>query len=52
MRSPERLLLLEDNECDEELLRRSIRGEWPKCEVVRVSCRSGFETALATAGLT
>jgi len=47
MRSPERLLLLEDNECDEELLRREIKGAWPKCEVVRVSCQTGFEEALA-----
>src|SRR5437016_2454843 len=46
MRSPEHLLLLEDNACDEQLLRRSIRAEWPKCEVVRVSTRHGFEAAL------
>src|SRR5689334_25328230 len=46
MRSPERLLLLEDNSCDEELLRRNIRAEWPKCEVVRASNRQGFEEAL------
>ena len=47
MRSLERLLLLEDNECDEELLRRAIKGAWPNCEVVRVTCRAGFEAALA-----
>src|SRR3989441_50205 len=46
MRPPERLLLLEDNECDAELLRRSIRAEWPNCDLVRVSCKSGFEAAL------
>jgi len=47
MRSLERLLLLEDNECDEELLRRAIKGAWPNCEVVRVTCRAGFEAALS-----
>jgi PAS domain S-box-containing protein len=47
MRSPERLLLLEDNECDEELLRRAIKGAWRECEVIRVSCQPGFEDALA-----
>jgi PAS domain S-box-containing protein len=46
MTSPERLLLLEDNDCDEQLLRRAIKGAWPECEVVRVSCREGFEAAL------
>src|SRR6266446_6280693 len=46
MRPPERLLLLEDNECDAELLRRSIRAEWPSCDLVRVSNKSGFEAAL------
>src|SRR5437016_9485089 len=46
MRPPKRLLLLEDNECDAELLRRSIRAEWPNCDLVRVSSKSGFEAAL------
>jgi len=46
MRPPERLLLLEDNECDAELLRRSIRAEWPNCDLVRVSNKAGFEAAL------
>src|SRR5260370_32729974 len=46
MRPPERLLLLEDNECDAELLRRSIRAEWPNCDLLRVSSKSGFEAAL------
>src|ERR1044071_4218382 len=46
MRPPERMLLLEDNECDAELLRRSIKAEWPNCDLVRVSNKSGFETAL------
>src|SRR6266704_5387381 len=46
MRPPKRLLLLEDNECDAELLRRSIRAEWPNCDLLRVSSKSGFEAAL------
>ena len=40
------MLLLEDNECDAELLRRSIRAEWPNCDLLRVSSKSGFEAAL------
>ncbi len=47
MRSPECLLLLEDNECDEELLRRAIKAAWPDCQVIRVSGHADFEAALA-----
>src|SRR5207302_4270912 len=46
MSSPRRLLLLEDNPLDAELIRRSLIREWPACEVILVSTEAGFTTAL------
>ena len=40
------MLLLEDDPNDVELLRRSLVGEWPACQIVLVHDESGFETAL------
>src|SRR5439155_4891436 len=45
MRSPRRILLLEDNESDAQMLRKSIKAEWPECEVVAVTNKPGFEAA-------
>ena len=50
MKSPCRLLLLEDNLDDAELLRRNLAAEWPRCELVQVSKRPAFETALEEGG--
>ncbi len=44
---PERVLLLEDSQDDALLLRRVINREWPKCEVLVVQDRGGFESALS-----
>ncbi len=43
---PHRLLLLEDDPNDAELLRRTLVAEWPRCEFVPVHNKAGFETAL------
>src|SRR5438067_7031863 len=42
MKTPRRLLLLEDDPNDAELLRRTLRAAWPDCEVVQVNNRKGF----------
>ena len=42
----QRLLLLEDDSNDAELLRRTLVAEWPGCEIVLVQNQVGFETAL------
>jgi PAS domain S-box-containing protein len=46
MKSPRRLLLLEDAPDDAELLRRHLSAEWPACQIVPAHNRSGFEEAL------
>src|SRR5436309_13506276 len=51
MKSTLRLLLLEDDRIDAELLERSLAAEWPKCEVLRVANEAGFEAALSAGGL-
>src|SRR5882672_9327074 len=50
MKSPQRLLLLEDDPNDAELLRRHLSGEWPECEVIRVSAEASFRAALKAGG--
>jgi PAS domain S-box-containing protein len=50
MSAPKRLLLLEDNDIDEMLLRRKLTAEWPKCEIVCVTSETGFEAALKAGG--
>src|SRR6184192_2749194 len=44
--SPRRLLLLEDNPPDADLIRRSVIQEWPAREVVQVSSHATFQNAL------
>src|ERR1041385_3885356 len=46
MRNPKRLLLLEDDCYDEELIRRRIKAEWPQCDVVCVQSEAEFKNAL------
>src|SRR2546427_12786374 len=46
MNSPSRLLLLEDNPHDAELICRTLRVQWPGCEVVLVNNEPAFQTAL------
>src|SRR5205807_710375 len=43
---PLRLLLLEDDPCDIELLRRTLVAEWPESELLCVNCKSEFRRAL------
>jgi signal transduction histidine kinase len=50
MIEPRRLLMVEDDPNDAELLRRTVTAEWPDCQVVRVSSRPGFEAAVAEGG--
>lgn len=42
-----RLLHLEDNPNDAELIGRQISEEWPECKITRVSSRQKFVTALS-----
>jgi two-component system cell cycle sensor histidine kinase/response regulator CckA len=41
-----RLLHLEDNDVDAELISIQLKSAWPSCEVVHVDTREGFEEAL------
>src|SRR5882672_2095502 len=50
MTSPRRLLLLEDNLDDAELLRRHLAAEWPQCELSQANKRASFESALQQGG--
>src|SRR5258707_11120562 len=46
MKSPRRLLLLEDNPDDAQLLKRSLSIEWPDCHVEHVRKREEFAAVL------
>ena len=46
MKSPLRLLILEDDPSDLELLRRRLSREWPLCEITTTSCEQSFKAAL------
>ncbi len=50
MAIPKRLLLLEDNAADAELLRRALASEWPQCELVQVNDGTGFTASLNQGG--
>src|SRR5215831_16471629 len=50
MKSPRRLLLLEDNFDDAEVLRRNLASEWPQCELIQTNKRATFESALKQGG--
>jgi PAS domain S-box-containing protein len=41
-----KFLHLEDNDCDAELFRTLLVDEWPDCEIMRLSSRKDFETAI------
>ena len=43
---PTRLIVLEDNIQDTELVCRCLKGEWPKCEITSVTANEPFEKAL------
>src|SRR6188768_57048 len=45
-RSPRRLLVLEDDPDDAELLRRHLLAEWPQCEIVHVNDEQRLREAL------
>lgn len=49
MKSPKRLLVLEDDATDAELLRRHLAGTWPNCEIVQVRNKSAYLSILAEA---
>ena len=51
MKSPRRLLLLEDNPVDAELLRRTLAAQWPDCEVIQVREEAGFLATLQSGGV-
>lgn len=40
------MIILEDNSTDAQLVCRSLRAEWPDCEIVHASCNEPFKTAL------
>jgi len=46
MNSPLRVLHLEDSPDDAILIRRKLRAEFPRCEVIRVDDESGFRAGL------
>ncbi|HWQ38809.1 MAG TPA: EAL domain-containing protein [Burkholderiales bacterium] len=46
MSRPVRVLHLEDDPRDAELIHRRLKASGPQCEIVRVADRKGFETAL------
>ena len=50
VKSPRRLLLLEDCADDAELLRRNLLAAWPDCEVARVSNGADFGASLKAGG--
>ena len=50
MKGPRRLLLLEDNPFDAQLLRRSLSAKWPHCEIVGVDCEKTFQKCLKAGG--
>src|SRR5260370_1371420 len=50
MKAPKRLLLLEDNPTDAELLRRSLAKERPQCELIQVSNGEHYTAALQKGG--
>src|SRR5439155_24710298 len=50
MKTPLRLLHLEDNRDDAELIRRLLAREWPRCEVTRVDKAVDFAAALKRDG--
>jgi len=45
-----RILHVEDNAADAELIHRLLRQEWPHCEMTRVETRPDFEAALHLGG--
>jgi PAS domain S-box-containing protein len=51
MKAPRRLLLLEDNPFDAQLLKRTLSLEWPDCQVVHVNKEAAFAAALDPANL-
>jgi PAS domain S-box-containing protein len=46
-----RLLLLEDNHADAQMVARSLSSEWPNCEIRRASNKADFEASLEVGGL-
>ena len=46
MKTPRRLLLLEDNLFDAGLLKRSLSSEWPDCKVEHVHAQAEFVAVL------
>ena len=50
MKSPQRLLLLEDCTIDAEFLRRQLSAEWPDCEICHVNNKADFTAALKEGG--
>src|SRR4051812_14898170 len=46
MKSPKRLLVLEDDATDAELLRRHLSASWPSCEIVHVRNKSAYLSIL------
>src|SRR5882762_9999033 len=50
MKSPLRLLILEDDPSDVELLRRRLSKEWPLCQVITANCEQSFRAVLEGRG--
>jgi PAS domain S-box-containing protein len=50
MKIPHRLLLLEDDKNDIELLKRRLAQDWPDCELVTSATEAGFREALTSGG--
>src|SRR5258707_9835866 len=50
MQSPKRLLLLEDNDYDADMIRRKVRAEWPDYDLIHVATEAGFSSALDEGG--
>jgi PAS domain S-box-containing protein len=50
MKSPNRLLLLEDNPDDTTLLTRHLAATWPQCEIMAVTNENDFRAALNAGG--